>query len=119
MGAENIRVEGPIDSAAGHLVHLRSDIRFESDLTTTQVASALHPTPAVAGLPMETSLSVIRELENHDRQLYAGYMGWADNKEGDELFVLLRYEMLAKRGVALRWRRYNRSIRSKRGMAGN
>ena len=39
---------------------------------------------------METSLSVIRELENHDRQLYAGYMGWADNKEGDELFVLLR-----------------------------
>jgi isochorismate synthase len=40
--------------------------------------AALHPTPAVGGMPRERALAAIRELEREPRGLYAGVVGWAD-----------------------------------------
>ncbi len=39
--------------------------------------AALHPTPAVGGMPRDRALSAIRKLERHPRGLYAGVVGWA------------------------------------------
>ncbi len=53
---------------------------FPCDAT---ILSALHPTPAVAGLPVNEAMDLIAELEPFDRGWYAGPVGWiaADRSE--------------------------------------
>jgi menaquinone-specific isochorismate synthase len=43
-----------------------------------ELASVLHPTPAVGGDPKDVALEVIREEEALDRGRYAGPVGWTD-----------------------------------------
>jgi isochorismate synthase len=50
----------------------------------------LHPTPAVAGLPRERSLCLIREQERFNRGWYAGPIGWLDSNGDGEFAVALR-----------------------------
>lgn len=52
-----------------------------------QVVDALHPTPAVGGLPREAALCAIRETEQFDRGWYAAPLGWIDSS-GDGDFAL-------------------------------
>ncbi|MCM1075570.1 MAG: chorismate-binding protein [Ruminococcus sp.] len=49
----------------------------------------LSPTPAVSGLPRDKALAEINELEDFDREYYAGYSGVITPEES-ELFVTLR-----------------------------
>ncbi|MCP3990835.1 MAG: isochorismate synthase, partial [Actinomycetia bacterium] len=49
--------------------------------------AALHPTPAVGGDPQAVALSVIDELEQAERGLYAGPVGWVDG-EGNGGFAV-------------------------------
>ena len=49
--------------------------------------AALHPTPAVAGVPAGLALETIRRLEERDRGWYAGPVGWVD-QHGDGYFGL-------------------------------
>ena len=35
----------------------------------------LHPTPALAGLPKQKAIELIRKAEHHDREYYGGYIG--------------------------------------------
>ena len=51
------------------------------------VVGALHPTPAVAGLPRDLACAKIREYEQVDRSLYAAPLGWID-VDGDCEFVV-------------------------------
>jgi menaquinone-specific isochorismate synthase len=55
-----------------------------------EFASALHPTPAVGGVPTQRSLQVIRELEPTERGHYAGPVGWVDAAGNGEWAVGLR-----------------------------
>ncbi|HEY9216058.1 MAG TPA: chorismate-binding protein, partial [Ancylobacter sp.] len=41
-----------------------------------ELASLLHPTPAVCGTPREAAAKAIAELEGYDRGFYAGAVGW-------------------------------------------
>src|SRR5699024_4773948 len=43
-----------------------------------ELVEALHPTPAVCGRPRDAALEVISELEELDRDRYAGAVGWLD-----------------------------------------
>lgn len=54
------------------------------------LAAALHPTPAVAGVPTDEALAVIAELEPHGRDRYAGPVGWVDARGDGELVVAIR-----------------------------
>ena len=45
-----------------------------------EFVEALHPTPAVAGVPTERAVELIRELEGMDRGWYSGPMGWMDER---------------------------------------
>ncbi|MFB6081786.1 MAG: isochorismate synthase MenF [Halanaeroarchaeum sp.] len=51
------------------------------------VVSALHPTPAVGGLPPAVALETIRRTETFDRGWYAAPVGWFD-ANGDGTFAV-------------------------------
>ncbi|NDD58135.1 MAG: isochorismate synthase [Chlamydiae bacterium] len=41
----------------------------------------LHPTPAVAGLPQNTALALLKKIELFERGLYAGFLGWTSKSQ--------------------------------------
>ncbi len=58
----------------------------ESSTTALDLAVALHPTPAVGGVPRDAAAALITELEG-DRGFYAGAVGWCD-AAGDGTWVV-------------------------------
>ena len=77
---------------AGNVSHLCTSFFSETALPFSrlnEVVSALHPTPAVCGLPKEEALQVVLESEPFDRRYYAGYLGPVSS-DGVQLFVNLR-----------------------------
>lgn len=68
--------EGPRTVRAANLVHLRSDFTFGYDSTHAgNLLKALHPTPAVCGLPKKEAQAFILQNEPTPRQYYSGFMG--------------------------------------------
>jgi menaquinone-specific isochorismate synthase len=55
--------------------------------TSMHALAALHPTPAVGGVPRDVSLAIIAELEGHDRGPWAGPVGWVD-ADGTSIWTL-------------------------------
>lgn len=85
--------KGPYTKKAGKLLHLRTDFFFSADEAGEKMpalVNTLHPTSAVCGIPMETSMKFITSLEKHDREYYSGFLGPVGMKEGMQLFVNLR-----------------------------
>ena len=74
-----------------NVVHLRTGIRAElrEGVTAAQVVTALHPTPAVGGVPRDHSLGFLHEHEALDRGWYAGPVGWI-GPSGAHMVVALR-----------------------------
>lgn len=74
-----------------NVVHLRTGIRAElhEGVTAAQVVGALHPTPAVGGVPRDHSLGFLHEHEALDRGWYAGPVGWI-GPTGAHMVVALR-----------------------------
>ncbi len=98
----NIKTTGPYTTRAGGLLHLRTDIEGEIILSKEDprkdamhhvstgdlhrvstrdqgnlknIIFALHPTPAVCGLPKKEAREFIFENENYDREFYTGFLG--------------------------------------------
>lgn len=80
----------------GQLQHLWTPIsgtlRPGADLL--QAARRLHPTPAVAGLPLVPARALLAELGEGRSGWYTGAMGWIDRKGDGELAVVLRCALL-------------------------
>lgn len=89
---DDFREEGPYTTRAGHLAHLRSDFHFTlSDASRIgDLLQALHPTPAVCGLPKQEAFQFILQYEHHRRQYYSGFMGPLFVEGQTSLFVTLR-----------------------------
>ena len=69
--------------------------------TAIDLALALHPTPAVGGVPTKAASELIAELEG-DRGFYAGAVGWCDAKGDGRWVVAIRCAQLsADRRTAL------------------
>jgi menaquinone-specific isochorismate synthase len=69
--------------AVANVQHLST--RLEGQLSepiasVLDLVGALHPTPAVGGMPRDAALALIEELEGLDRGRYAGPVGWVDAK---------------------------------------
>lgn len=58
--------------------HIRTLFRGElkQNIGISELLLALHPTPAVAGLPRDRAMGHIAQLEPFDRGWYAGPVGW-------------------------------------------
>lgn len=86
-----VELSAPFTQKAGNLLHIRTTIsgNLESGVSLQEVADALHPTPAICGMPKEKALDFILENEGYDREFYAGYLGEIAEDRTD-LFVNLR-----------------------------
>jgi isochorismate synthase len=73
-------------SAVWHLSTPISARVRESSTTALDLAVALHPTPAVGGVPAAMATDLINELEG-DRGFYAGAVGWC-TANGDGRWVV-------------------------------
>ena len=69
--------------------HLRTTIKAELSISPIDSAQALHPTPAVGGVPKQMALEFIDLHEQLDRSLYSGFLG-AVSPEQTSLYVNLR-----------------------------
>lgn len=77
---------------AGSLLHLQTQIEGElkNSNCLQEVIQALHPTPAVCGLPKKKAKEFILKNENYDRGYYTGYLGVIAPKKETSLYVNLR-----------------------------
>ena len=73
----DFREEGPRTVRAANLVHLRSDFTFTLPASNHigDLLQALHPTPAVCGLPKREAFRFIIDNEYAPRRYYSGFMG--------------------------------------------
>ncbi len=79
------------------LWHLSTPIsgRLRDTATTAiDLALALHPTPAVGGVPADAAAELISDLEG-DRGFYAGAVGWCDARGNGRWVVSIRCAQLA------------------------
>lgn len=88
--ATHVELDGPYTAQAGPLAHLKTDIRFHSNQSSTSIISALQPTPAVCGLPREQALAFILAHAKFDRRLYCGRLGLSFPSRDEIHFVNLR-----------------------------
>ncbi|MHA3023129.1 isochorismate synthase [Mycobacterium sp. BMJ-28] len=82
------------------LWHLSTPIRGrlrERGTTALDLALALHPTPAVGGVPTDAAAALIAELEG-DRGFYAGAIGWCDARGDGRWVVSIRCAVLSPDG---------------------
>jgi len=63
---------------SAQVVHLKTDFQFESADILPFIAK-LHPSPAISGKPKEKSIQAIKEIEQHKRGIYTGYLGFELN----------------------------------------
>lgn len=59
-----------------------------------EFVQALHPTPALGGVPTNKSMDIIREEEQMDRGYYAAPIGWTDTEGNVEFAVAIRSALL-------------------------
>ncbi|WP_181248453.1 chorismate-binding protein [Flavobacterium magnum] len=73
----SVQSGNPYTLRAGALAHIRTDISadLKPDADLNGIIGALHPTPAVCGLPKRPALEFILENEGYDRDFYAGFHG--------------------------------------------
>jgi isochorismate synthase len=86
------------------LWHLSTPIKGrlrDTSATAMDLTLALHPTPAVGGVPAGAAAELISTLEG-DRGFYAGAVGWCDARGDGQWVVSIRCAQLAAdRGTAL------------------
>ncbi|TAJ07942.1 isochorismate synthase [Marinilabiliaceae bacterium JC017] len=103
LGIEAVDQQGPFTVQAGKVAHLKTLFEFSVDNFNGSVGALvqrLHPTPAVCGWPREQAFAVIRQLEQHNRLLYAGFIGPV-GKNSVNLYVNIRCLRFVTDGVAL------------------
>jgi isochorismate synthase len=66
----------------------------EKSTTALDLVVALHPTPAVGGVPATAAAELINELEG-DRGFYAGAIGWCDQRGDGRWVVSIRCAQLS------------------------
>ncbi|QTE24414.1 chorismate-binding protein [Polaribacter cellanae] len=96
--ANTLKINKTETIKAGSLLHLKTKVsgRLNKKSTLKELISALHPTPAVCGLPRKIAKQFILEKENYKRSFYTGFLGEINfnssqkGKKETHLFVNLR-----------------------------
>jgi menaquinone-specific isochorismate synthase len=97
----------PHTMAAANVEHLSTSITgrlrgsgfingefYRGHPTVLDLVAALHPTPAVGGIPTAAARQAIPQFENIDRGRYAGAVGWVNAVGDGEFAVALRCAQL-------------------------
>jgi isochorismate synthase len=68
----------------------RVEGKLNREVTSTELALLLSPTPALGGHPRDAALQLIAAHEGMDRGLYGGAIGWCDAKGNGTFAVTIR-----------------------------
>lgn len=101
---EKIRKNGPMNSQAANLIHLKTTFEFSKKELNGRLGDflkALHPTPSVGGLPKIEARDYILENEKHDRSYYSGFLGPIGINNKTSIFVNLRCLQLLEKQFVL------------------
>ena len=72
---------------AGNLWHLRTSVSgLMEEGGLQEIVKALHPTPAVCGIPKTTTKDFILDNENYNREYYTGFLGELNFMEQKDRF---------------------------------
>jgi menaquinone-specific isochorismate synthase len=79
-----------------NIQHLHTPIQatVPAQIHLLDIVAALHPTPAVAGMPREITCKQIRRYEPFERSLYAGPIGWINHAGEGEFAVGIRSALI-------------------------
>lgn len=98
---EKVGVHGRAEANAQILLlanvqHLRTRIEAEvgESVHLLDILPEMHPTPAVGGSPREAAVPCIAELEQLERGLYAGVVGWFNHLNEGEVVVGIRSALI-------------------------
>ena len=74
---ESFKISDVKTVKAGNLLHLKTIVsaHLKSNVNLEQVIKALHPTPAVCGLPKLSAKQFILKNEGYNREFYTGFLG--------------------------------------------
>ncbi|MDX2273326.1 MAG: isochorismate synthase [Cyanobacteriota bacterium] len=103
LGMESPILEPPQILQLSSIQHLQTRIQAEipSHLQLLDLLEALHPTPAVGGVPTPVACDLIRRLEPFDRGLYGAPLGWIDLHGNGEFFVGIRSALMQPQSLRL------------------
>ena len=88
--------DGPVVRELRNVSHLGTSItgtlarRGGGYPSALDLVGLLHPTPAVAGTPVDLALDYLAKLEELDRDRYAGPVGWVDARGDGEWYLGIR-----------------------------
>jgi isochorismate synthase len=82
--------DGPVLDRHPGVQHLATPLAGTTGARLLRLVEALHPTPAVGGVPPLPALAAIAGVEGFDRGWYAGGVGWADGAGDGEVALALR-----------------------------
>ena len=84
-------MSGKYTRGAGNVEHLCNDFLVDvpSLADAMSLVNLLHPTPALAGIPKDSAIRSIQQIEQHSRKYYGGYLG-PFTADGFDFFVNLR-----------------------------
>ena len=100
---KNLHVSEQKTVQAGNLAHLKSIISgtVATEYNELDLVKAIHPTPAVCGLPKELAKDFILKNEGYHRKYYTGFLGEYNLENTTDLFVNLRCFEIEKNSVTL------------------
>lgn len=98
---DDIGISGPDEAIAGNVKHLKTSFSATLNTNLWELVSALHPTPAVCGIPLARAKQFIQQTENYDRKYYTGFLGPCNINGKTSLFVNLRCAELFSNHVNL------------------
>lgn len=101
--ADAVRAQvAPHVLSLARIQHLETEIEAVAPegRSVLDLVEALHPTPAVCGVPRDAAEQVIHETEPFDRGWYAGPVGWFDTEGNGHFVPALRTAV----GDGLSWR---------------
>ena len=73
----------------------------DSSFNSLQLASVIHPTPAVCGLSTDLAFQKIMEIESTPRDLFTGMVGWCDENGDGQWAVSIRCGILKDKEARL------------------
>ncbi|MFD1525071.1 isochorismate synthase, partial [Halolamina salina] len=101
LGDVTVAEQGVRKLATVQHLHTPIEADLVGDRHVLDLVEALHPTPAMGGLPTATAERVIRETETFERGWYAAPVGWFDADGDGEFAVGIRSAVAGGRRATL------------------
>ncbi len=91
----------PVIRKLPNIQHLWTPIKakLKNEMPLFSILKELHPTPAICGAPWMNALKSITEMEEHDRGLYAGIVGWFSFENEAEFAVAIRSALYKEKKI--------------------